>query len=108
MSAYGPDAGTERTGLLTVAQRDRLHALLADPSFGSAYHPGPCRDAFRYSLQAGRVRLAYDECGASPARAAAEIVALLAGATPFKAWPPFLGLAARLGCRAGAIAPCRG
>lgn len=80
----GPGTGTVKTGRLAAAQQERLHLLLGDPSFGSAYYPGACADGFHYSLLTGQGRVEWDECGgANPAKVAQSIVALLAAATPF-------------------------
>jgi hypothetical protein len=83
-ASRGPGAGTVRTGQLSAAQRKRLHLLLGDPSFGSAFYPGSCADGFHYSLLTGQRRVEWDDCRrANPAEVARAIVALLADATPF-------------------------
>ncbi|MGW5668370.1 hypothetical protein [Micromonospora sp. NPDC003776] len=80
----GRDAGTAQTGRLGAAQVKRLHLLLGDPSFGSAFYPGSCADGFHYSLLTGQRRVEWDDCGrSSPAEVAEAIVALLTDATPF-------------------------
>lgn len=80
----GRGAGTAQTGRLGAAQLKRLHLLLGDPSFGSAFYPGSCADGFHYSLLTGQRRVEWDDCGrSSPAEVAEEIVALLTDATPF-------------------------
>ncbi|MFG2053314.1 hypothetical protein ACGFI9_04705 [Micromonospora sp. NPDC048930] len=83
-ASRGQDAETVKTGRLSAAQVKRLHLLLGDPSFGSAFYPGSCADGFHYSLLAGQRRVEWDECGrTNPAEVARAIVALLADATPF-------------------------
>ncbi|SBT43368.1 hypothetical protein GA0070611_2296 [Micromonospora auratinigra] len=80
----GPGTTAEQTGRLGAAQLTRLHLLLGDPSFGSAFYPGSCRDGFHYSLSSGARRVEWDDCGRpNPAEVAREIVALLVDATPF-------------------------
>lgn len=81
---YSEDAGTAQTGRLSAAQVKRLHLLLGDPSFGSAFYPGSCADGFHYSLLTGQRRVEWDDCGrSSPAEVAEAIVALLTDDTPF-------------------------
>ncbi|NES39031.1 hypothetical protein G3554_23185 [Micromonospora sp. PPF5-17] len=80
----GRDAGTAKTGRLNAAQLKRLHLLLGDPSFGSAFYPRSCADGFHYSLRTGQRRVEWDDCGrGNPAEVVRAIVALLTDVTAF-------------------------
>lgn len=78
-------SGRTVSGNLTTAQRDRLRQLAGDPRLrteaGTTASPGPCRDAFTYTVAVGNLAVSYVDCPGQPAPAVgSSIVAELADA----------------------------
>jgi hypothetical protein len=78
-----------RSGQLTASQQEQLRRFAADPRLAAeaARTPPPtrCRDAFSYTVTVAGTTVGYVDCPADPDQpvAAAELVRLLAGATPW-------------------------